>query len=103
MSSSGHVLPEAGAEAWDRVKIVEGVLELLTIGGTAALVEGRISDVDVALGVQGRVAFKVNDTAGADAHVVLNILGVARVLVSVVCKKEVVGLASHTEGRLISV
>ena len=63
LKRAAKVLPEAGAEAWDRVKIVEGVLELFTIGRTAALVEGRISDVDVALGVEGRVAFKVNDTA----------------------------------------
>ena len=72
-------MPEAGAESWDRVKVVEAVFEVL-----AALVEGRVSHVDGAFSVEVGGAKIVNFALGTDANIVGDVLRVARVLVRIV-------------------
>ena len=70
---AAKVLPEARAEAWYRVEIVEAVLEIVL----TALVKRRFRDVDVAACVKLSFANIVDNAFRAYAHVVLHVLSVA--------------------------
>lgn len=97
LERAAKVLPEAGAEAWHGVQVVEAILEFVL----ASLIEGRLGDVDVATSVQFCVAHEVNDALWAHADVGLYVLSVARVLVRVVREQHVVGLTVNTEWLLV--
>lgn len=95
VNGAAEVEPETRAEPWDRVHVVKRVWELFL----AALVEGWVGNVDVASCVEVGGAFEVNYALGADADVVLYVLGVARVLVRVVRVQHLVGVSINSEWK----
>lgn len=92
-------MPETWTEARHGVQVVEAILKLIL----AALVEGWFRDVDVAARVEVRIALGINATLWANAHILLHILRIARVLVGVVLDEHVVGLARHAERLIVTV
>ena len=70
------VLWVARTESWDRVEIIERVFFFL-----AVLVEGRIGHIDVALCIVLSIAKSISIAWSANAHIILHILRVARVLI----------------------
>ena len=88
-----EIHPEARAESWHRVEIVEAVFELIL----TAFVEGRVSNVDGALSVEVSGAHVVDLSLRTHANVVDNVLGVARVLIRVVGVQHVVSVTVDSE------
>jgi len=64
------------------------------------LIEGGVGDVEVTLLVGGCGAFKVELALWTYADLGVNVLGVARVRVRMVCEQVLVGLFRDTEWRL---
>ena len=82
--------------AWHGVEVVRTVLSVF-----AALVECRVCDIQVALGIGSSQALEVRLAFGANADICLDLSSITRVLVCVVGSQEVVSFLGNTESLFL--